>query len=71
MNNIEKLKNLVNSLDSPLKNDILKIVAAVEEDSKRRQKILSMIQEALASLRLDIKYLQFDLEVTRKERDSK
>jgi hypothetical protein len=27
------------------------------------------VQEALAELRLDIKYLMFDLDVTRKERD--
>jgi hypothetical protein len=36
---------------------------------KRRKRILSLVQEALAQLRLDIKYLMFDLEVTRKERD--
>lgn len=36
---------------------------------KRRRRILALVQEALAQLRLDIKYLMFDLEVTRKERD--
>ena len=36
---------------------------------RRRRRILSLVQEALAQLRLDIKYLMFDLEVTRKERD--
>lgn len=35
----------------------------------RRRRILSLVQEALSQLRLDIKYLMFDLEVTRQERD--
>ena len=35
----------------------------------RRRRILTLVQEALAQLRLDIKYLMFDLEVTRNERD--
>lgn len=43
-------------------------VQAVEA-IKRRKRILSLVQEALSQLRLDIKYLMFDLEVTRKERD--
>ncbi|MEZ6055184.1 MAG: transcriptional regulator [Planctomycetaceae bacterium] len=36
---------------------------------RRRRRILSLVQEALSQLRLDVKYLMFDLEVTRKERD--
>ncbi|MFK7819810.1 MAG: transcriptional regulator [Planctomycetaceae bacterium] len=35
----------------------------------RRRRILDLVQEALAQLRLDVKYLMFDLEVTRRERD--
>ena len=35
----------------------------------RRRRILTLVQEALSQLRLDIKYLMFDLEVTRHERD--
>jgi len=35
----------------------------------RRRRILTLVQEALSQLRLDIKYLMFDLEVTRNERD--
>ncbi len=41
----------------------------VLESVRRRRRILSLVQEALSQLRLDIKYLMFDLEVTRKERD--
>lgn len=42
----------------------------VLECSNRRRKILQMVQEALGQLRLDMKYLVFDLEATRRERDS-
>lgn len=41
----------------------------VVDTVRRRRRILSLVQEALAQLRLDIKYLMFDLEVTRRERD--
>ena len=41
----------------------------VVEGVRRRRRILSLVQEALAQLRLDIKYLMFDLDVTKRERD--
>jgi hypothetical protein len=41
----------------------------VVESVKRRRRILALVQEALSQLRLDIKYLMFDLDVTRSERD--
>jgi hypothetical protein len=36
---------------------------------ERRGKIFDMIQEAFAEIRLDMRCLTFDLEVTRRERD--
>lgn len=41
----------------------------VVDSIRRRRRILSLVQEALSQLRLDIKYLMFDLDMTRKERD--
>jgi hypothetical protein len=41
----------------------------VVDSVRRRRRILALVQEALSQLRLDIKYLMFDLDVTRKERD--
>jgi len=41
----------------------------VIDSVRRRRRILALVQEALSQLRLDIKYLMFDLEVTRRERD--
>jgi hypothetical protein len=43
--------------------------AQVTECFRRRRRILNLVQEALSQLRLDVKYLMFDLDVTRKERD--
>ena len=41
----------------------------VVDGIRRRRRILTLVQEALAQLRLDIKYLMFDLDMTKKERD--
>ncbi|MFO0943401.1 MAG: hypothetical protein U0930_21920 [Pirellulales bacterium] len=41
----------------------------VTESSVRRRRILTLVQEALGQLRLDMKYLVFDLEATRRRRD--
>jgi hypothetical protein len=41
----------------------------VADSTRRRQRILALVQEALSQLRLDMKYLLFDLEATRRERD--
>jgi hypothetical protein len=41
----------------------------VVESTRRRRRILGLVQDALSQLRLDMKYLVFDLEATRRERD--
>ena len=41
----------------------------IVDSVRRRRRILGLVQEALSQLRLDIKYLMFDLEMTRRERD--
>ena len=43
--------------------------AQVVDCFKRRKRILMLVQDALSQLRLDIKYLMFDLDATREERD--
>lgn len=45
------------------------LVDRVVESTGRRRRILSLVQDALGQLRLDMKYLMFDLEATRRERD--
>jgi len=45
------------------------VFARVVESTRRRRRILNLVQDALSQLRLDMKYLMFDLEATRRERD--
>lgn len=45
------------------------VMNRVLDSTKRRRRILSLVQDALSQLRLDMKYLAFDLEATRRERD--
>jgi hypothetical protein len=45
------------------------LVEQVIESTRRRRRILTLVQEALGQLRLDMKYMMFDLEATRRERD--
>jgi hypothetical protein len=45
------------------------IFAKVKQSTLRRRRILNLVQDALSQLRLDMKYLMFDLEATRRERD--
>lgn len=46
------------------------LIFRVIDSTKRRRRILNLVQEALSQLRLDMKYLVFDLEATRRERDA-
>ncbi len=46
------------------------IMQRVAESTRRRKRILGLVQDALGQLRLDMKYLVFDLEATRRERDA-
>ncbi|OYW18833.1 MAG: transcriptional regulator [Planctomycetales bacterium 12-60-4] len=63
------LKRRILALSSGEHQDLQLAFARVVDSVKRRRRILSLVQEALSQLRLDIKYLMFDLEVTRRERD--
>lgn len=63
------LAKQIAALPEPVQRDLDISYGRVVEAVKRRRRILTLVQEALAQLRLDIKYLMFDLEVTRKERD--
>jgi hypothetical protein len=46
------------------------VLQRVVQNTKRRREVLLAVQDALAQLRLDTKYLMFDLEATRRERDA-
>ncbi len=66
---IVDLADAVGQLPPEHRAKIEAVLARVIDSTKRRRRILSLVQDALTQLRLDMKYLAFDLEATRRERD--
>lgn len=64
-----ELTAAVSQLPPEHRGKIEVIVNRVAQSTRRRRRILALVQEALGQLRLDMKYLMFDLEATRRERD--
>ncbi len=64
-----RLASAIQSLPEQYSRELLPALERVVESTKRRRRILSMVQDALSQLRLDMKYLMFDVEATRRERD--
>jgi hypothetical protein len=60
----------IDRLPKDLKEQVQNPLNRVIEYTRRRRRILDLIQEALGQLRLDMKYLMFDLEATKRERDA-
>jgi len=67
---LNELSTLVAGLSPEHRHNIEPVLARVIESTKRRRRILGLVQDALSQLRLDMKYLVFDLEATRRERDN-
>jgi hypothetical protein len=63
------LGKMIVSLPAAHRTELEPVFARVAQSTKRRRQILHLVQEALSQLRLDMKYLIFDLEATRRERD--
>ena len=63
------LIKIIGEMDPQMRDRIEPILGRVVESTKRRRRIMNLVQEALSQLRLDMKYLLFDLEATRRERD--
>jgi hypothetical protein len=66
---LQRLVVAIQSLPQEHSREVLAALDRVVESTKRRRRILSLVQDALSQLRLDMKYLVFDLEATRRERD--
>ncbi len=66
---IVELAAVIEGLPHGQRQQIEPLFSRVLESSKRRRRILGLVQDALAQLRLDMKYLMFDLEATRRERE--
>jgi hypothetical protein len=68
-NDVLELTELLLALPAEHRQKIDPVLSRVLESTKRRRRILGLVQDALSQLRLDMKYLMFDLEATRRERD--
>lgn len=66
---LQELARAIESLPERYRDVVAPALQRVVECSTRRRRILNLVQEALSQLRLDMKYLIFDLEATRRERD--
>lgn len=63
------LIDVVNTLPTEHRTALEPFLTRVIDSNRRRRRILLLVQDALGQLRLDMKYLAFDLEATRRERD--
>lgn len=63
------LRSHIENLPIDIREQLAPALSRVIESTQRRRRILAMVQDALGQLRLDMKYLMFDLEATRRERD--
>jgi len=66
---IVDLAAVIQNLPQEVREQVEPALTRVIDSTKRRRRILSLVQDALSQLRLDMKYLAFDLEATRRERD--
>lgn len=66
---LQELAKAIDGLPARYRDSVAPALQRVIECSTRRRRILNLVQEALSQLRLDMKYLIFDLEATRRERD--
>lgn len=64
-----RLSEAIQSIPAEYRESLAPLLRRVTESVGRRRRILSLVQDALGQLRLDMKYLMFDLEATRRERD--
>ena len=68
-NELTELSEAIQALPEEHRVKLQPIVDSVVESVSRRRRILSLVQEALSQLRLDMKYLMFDLEATKREKE--
>ena len=66
---LRELSSAIDALPARYRDAVAPALSRAVECSTRRRRILNLVQEALSQLRLDMKYLVFDLEATRRERD--
>jgi hypothetical protein len=63
------LHRSLSTLPLPWREKLLPLCERVGHFSRLQSRLVHIAQEAVDQLQLDLKYLTFDIEVTRKERD--
>lgn len=66
----QELARLIETLPDESRGLFEEALEKLTANQEHRLKILGFIQESLSQLRLDMKYLMFDLDATRRERDA-
>jgi len=62
-------KEAVSYLHQHSDPDVRAAAVVLTAREERLKQVLELVKDALSQLRVDIKYLAFDLEATRRERD--
>jgi hypothetical protein len=66
---LEELRVYLNQLPLPWREKMLPLNERVGQYIRLQNKLLRMAQDTVEQLQLDVKYLVFDVEATRRERD--
>jgi hypothetical protein len=64
-----ELKKHIDDLPLHLRQKLLPLCERLHHYNRLHSRLLKIAQEAVDQMQLDAKYLQFDLEATRRERD--
>ena len=67
---MQQLAAAIAQLPPDQREQLQPFLERVAAGTRRRRRILLLVQDALSQLRLDMRYLTFDLEATRRERDT-
>jgi hypothetical protein len=66
---LAELSNQLNQLPFHLRQRLLPLCERLQHYTRLHSRLLRIAQDAVDQLQLDVKYMQFDLEATRRERD--
>ena len=64
-----ELRNQLDDLPRPMRDRLAPLCDRVGHFTRLQSRLVRIAQDAVDQLQLDIKYLVFDLEATRRERD--
>jgi hypothetical protein len=66
---LSELLRLVDHLPTACRPELYRVIDRLAMCLERRQRMLGYVQDSLHQMSLDLNYLIFDLEATRRERD--